>query len=252
MADNGVIRALVWDENPPHAPKDIYPNSINGAVAEGLAKYGGGQIEARTANLDDPEQGITEQALADTDVLLWWGHMHHGRVSEETVARVVKRVHEEGMGFVALHSAHYSKTFQAVVEGHGHLKGGWRENDPPEEERIRVCAPWHPIAQGVDDFVLDHEEYYGAPFDVPPPLEVIFQSYFPLDGRTFPTGLTWTVGKGKTPGFTCGPGKGVGEGYGVGRVFYFRPGHETIPTYYNDNVQKVITNAVLWCAKRTG
>src|SRR5258708_16937533 len=118
-----------------------------------------------------------------------------------------------------------------------------------EEERVRVCAPWHPIAKGIDDFTL-REEYYGAPFDVPPPLEVIFQSYFPYDGHTFPSGLTWTVGPGKTEGFTCGSGKGVGEGYGAARVFYFRPGHETLPTYYNETVQKLIANGVLSCAKR--
>ena len=251
MAEAGVVRALVWDEHPPHAPKEIYPHSINGAVAEGLRKFGDGAIEARTANLDDPEQGITVEALANTDVLLWWGHMHHGKVLDETVTRVVDRVHNSGMGFIALHSAHYSKTFQQVVGGPGHLKGGWREMDPPEQENLRVCAPWHPIAQGIEDFTLDHEEYYGAPFDVPPPLEVIFQSCFPYDGRTFPSGLTWTVGKGKTEGFTSGPGRGGGEGYGAARVFYFRPGHETIATYYHPTVQKILANAVLWCAKRT-
>lgn len=177
--------------------------------------------------------------------------MFHERVSDESVERVVDHVHNRGMGFVALHSAHFSKTFKAVVQGTGNLKGGWRENNPPESEFIRVCAPWHPIAQGIEDFTLEHEEYYGAPFDVPPPLEVIFQSYFPLDGRTFPSGLTWTVGPGKTEGFVCGPGEGVGEGYGNGRVFYFRPGHETIPTYYNETIQRIITNGVLWCVKRS-
>ncbi len=249
--DSEVARALVWDENPSHAPKSIYPKSINGAVAEGIVKFGGGQIEARVANLDDAEQGCSSAALANTDVLIWWGHMRHGLVSDETVARVVKRVHEEGMGFIALHSAHYSKTFKAVVGGHGHLKGGWRENDPPEAEEIYVTAPWHPIARGIENFKLDHEEYYGAPFDVPPPLTMVLQSLFPLDGRSFPSGLCWTAGKGKDPNFTSGPGKGIGEGIGIGRVFYFRPGHETIPTYYNETVQKIIANAVFWCAHRT-
>ena len=250
MADKDVVRVLVWDEKPSHAPKDIYPASINGAVADGLEKFGGGRIVATNANLDDPEQGITEAALAEADVLIWWGHMRHGSVSEETVRRVVKRVHEDGMGFIALHSAHYSKTFQAVVGGPGHLKGGWREMDPPEEEQIHVCAPWHPIAESISDFTLN-EEFYGAPFDVPPPLQVIFQSYYPYDQRTFPSGLVWTVGKGKTSGFECGPGEGVGEGYGVGRVFYFRPGHETVPTYYNESVQRIIANGVLWCAHKS-
>jgi len=244
------VRVLVWDEAPSHAPGDIYPNSINGAVAEGMNQVAGDLIEARTANLHDREQGISEESLANTDVLVWWGHAHHDLVTDETVRRVLHRVHDEGMGFIALHSSHYAKTFKAVIAGHGHLKGGWRENDPPDSEEIRVAAPWHPIAQGVPDFTLDQEEYYGAPFDVPPPLVMVLQSHFPLDGRTFPSGLCWTVGKGKTEGFTCGPGKGIGEGEGIGRVFYFRPGHETFPTYYNPHVQRVLANAALWCAKR--
>jgi trehalose utilization protein len=251
MAATRTIRTLVWDENPPHAPKEVYPKSINGAIAEGLEKYGNGRIQVRTANLDDPEQGASKSALADTDVLLWWGHARHGQVSEETVRRVVDRVHNEGMGFVALHSAHYSKTFQAVVQGPGHLKGGWREQKPPEQEFIRVCAPWHPIAEEIEDFTLTEEEMYGAPFDVPPPLVVVLQSHFPLDGKTFPSGLCWTVGKGKTEGFTSGTGRGVGEGFGIARVFYFRPGHETMPTYYHPVVQRILTNAVLWCGKLT-
>src|SRR5688500_16744430 len=191
MADP--VRALAWDENPPHALKEIYPESIRGAIAEGLRRLGDGRIEARTAHREEPEQGGSGDALSATDVLLWWGHMYHGRVTDETVNRVVERVNE-GMGFIALHSAHYSRTFQAVVGGPGHLKGGWRENDPPEKEFVRVCAPWHPIARGIDDFTLEREEMYGAPFDVPAPLEVVFQSHFPLDGKTFPSGLTWTVG----------------------------------------------------------
>jgi trehalose utilization protein len=244
------VRVLVWDEAPPHVPRDIYPDSINGAIAAGLSSVAGDRIEARTTNLERPEQGVTEEDLASADVLMWWGHVYHDRVSDETVRRVVRRVHENGMGFIALHSSHYAKTFKAAIEGHGHLKGGWRENDPPESEEIRVAAPWHPIAQGVGDFTLEQEEYYGAPFDVPPPLVMVLQSHFPLDGRTFPSGLCWTVGKGKTPGFTCGPGGGVGEGEGIGRVFYFRPGHESVPTYHNPNVQRILANAVLWCAKR--
>ncbi|HZT40664.1 MAG TPA: ThuA domain-containing protein [Chthonomonadaceae bacterium] len=251
MAENGPVRVLVWDEKPPHAPEAVYPKSINGAIAEGLQETGGGQFEVRVANLNEPSQGLDEETLSQTDVLLWWGHIRHGEVQDETVARVVSQVHGRGMGFIALHSAHYSKTFRAVVEGHGHLKGGWREAEPPDSEEITVCAPRHPIAAGVSDFVLDREEMYGSPFDVPPPLCLVFQSYFPLGGEYFPSGICWTVGPGKTEGFTSGPGGGVGEGFGIGRVFYFRPGHETFPTYYNPNVRRVIHNAALWCAKRT-
>lgn len=243
------IRVTVWDENPSHATKEIYPDSLRGAVAKGLLKLGKRKLEVKTAHLDEAQQGITPALLKETDVLVWWGHARHGEVSDKTAERVIRRVHNDGMGFVALHSAHYSKTFKGVLGANGHLKGGWRVTDPPEKEIIHVCAPWHPIAKGVEDFELPNEEMYGAPFDVPSPLAVILQSYFPLDGKTFPSGLCWTVGKGKAREFASGPGGGVGEGLGVGRVFYFRPGHETIGALYHPMVQRVIYNAVVWCGK---
>ena len=246
---NKIIRVLVWDEAPTHAPKELYPASINGAIAQFLNAKGGGRIEARAVNLDEPEQGCKEEDLAQTDVLFWWGHARHREVTDETMMRVFHHVHERGMGFVALHSAHYSKTLQAVLACPGHLKGGWRESEPPDTEEITVCAPRHPIAQGVSDFfTLPAEEMYGAPFDVPPPTCLVLQSYFPQGGEYFPSGICWTVGKGKTEGFTSGPGKGVGEGEGAGRVFYFRPGHETYPTYFDPNVQTILYNAASWCA----
>lgn len=244
------IRVLVWDENPPHAPKTIYPNSINGAVAEGLQTLGNGELQVLTANLDEPDQGCSPARLAETDVLIWWGHARHEQVRDEIVARIVERVHRQGMGFVALHSAHYSKPFRAVLNCTGHLKGGWREKKPPEQEYLRVCAPRHPIAQGIQDFTLEHEEMYGAPFEVPPPLVVVFQSFFPAGGEYFPSGLCWTVGWGIDPNFTSGPGGGVNQGEGIGRVFYFRPGHETIPTYFHPQVRRILYNAVRWAAKR--
>lgn len=250
MAKADPVRVIVWDENPPHAPKELYPNSINGAVAEGIREYGGDRVDVRTANLDDPDQGITESALAQTDVLIWWGHARHGQVNDD-VAELVKRcVHENGLGFICLHSGHYSRPFRAVLGTTGHLKGGWREDSRPEE--IRVCAPQHPIAQGISDFTLEAEEMYGSPFDVPPPVCMVFQSYFPAGGEYFPCGLTWTVGEGIDPKFTSGPGGGRGQGEGKGRVFYFRPGHETIGTYYDANVRKIITNAVFWAGRSSG
>ncbi|HZP82245.1 MAG TPA: ThuA domain-containing protein [Chthonomonadaceae bacterium] len=250
MADNGFVRVLVWDEKPSHAPKEVYPIGINGAIAEGLNTLGQGQIRAITANIEEIEQGVLDSTLYQTDVLLWWAHARHPEVWDSTAARIHYHVHERGMGFIALHSAHYSKPFQWVVQAAGHLKGGWREAEPPDTEEITVCAPRHPIAEGISDFTLPREEMYGAPFDVPPPLCLVFQSYFPLGGEYFPSGICWTVGHGKTEGFTSGPGNGVGEGHGIGRVFYFRPGHETFPTYYDATVRRILYNAVLWCAKR--
>ena len=249
MPDNPV-RVLVWDEAPRHAPKEIYPKSLNGAIADGLNEMGGGSIVATTANLDDPDQGITEEALAGIDAIIWWGHARHGEVTDETAAKVIKAA-QGGMGFIALHSAHYSKTFKGILNCTGDLKGGWREaENPPTPRRSRSAPPVTPSRQGVEDFTLPAEEMYGSPFDVPPPLTVVFQSHFPLGGEYFPS-FTVTVGEGIDPGFTCGPGGGKGQGYGVGRVFYFRPGHETYPTYFDPNVRRVLHNAVLWVAKKS-
>lgn len=247
---NNPLRALVWDENPTHAPKEIYPGNIRGAVAEGLRKCGGGEIVVQEAHLDESDQGITPERLAEADVLLWWGHARHGEVSDRTAERVREAVLDRGLGFVALHSAHYSRPFRQILNAPGFLKGGWRVKQPAEPEEITVCAPRHPIARDIEDFTLPGEEMYGAPFVVPPPSVVVFQSYFPEGGEYFPSGLCWTVGKGITPDFESGRGHD-NQGEGIGRVFYFRPGHETVPTFNNDTIRQILYNAALWCAKHT-
>ena len=243
------VRVLVWDEAPHHAPKSVYPSSINGAIAEGLNEMGSGMIAARTANLDDPDQGITEASLAEADVLIWWGHARHDEVADDKADLIKAAVHK-GLGFIPLHSAHYSKPFRRVLDCTGHLYGGWREAEPADTEELRVCAPKHPITQGVSDFVLPAEEMYGAPFGIPPFQTMIFQSYFPLGGEYFPSFVT-TVGDGIDPAFTTGSGKGANRGFGAGRVFYFRPGHEAFPTYYDANVKQILHNGVLWAAGRS-
>ncbi len=244
------VKVLVWDENPSHADKTIYPDSLRTVIADALNALGNGQIEATVAHLDEDEQGITEQRLQEADVLLWWGHGRHAQVSDETVARVKKAVHEDGLGFIPLHSGHYSKTYKAVLEATGDLKGGWREIEGFEKEEVTVCAPQHPIAEGIEDFVIDAEEMYGSPFGAPPYQTLVFQSYFPEGGEYFPCGFTVTVGKGIDPEFKSGAGKGANQGEGAGRVFYFRPGHETVGTYHIPVVQVILRNAALWCARR--
>jgi trehalose utilization protein len=67
------------------------------------------EIRTRTATLQEPEHGLTEAVLAETDVLSWWGHAAHGMVADEVADRVQKRM-LEGMGLLVLHSGHYSKT----------------------------------------------------------------------------------------------------------------------------------------------
>ena len=161
------IEVLVWGENRHEKtnPKvrEIYPQGIHECIADFLRLQP--DYSVNTAWLDQPEHGVPVSVLESTDVLLWWGHARHGEVADELAERVAKRVQEGGMGFIALHSAHYSKAFKKVVNGKGDLKGGWRESTDTEE--ITVCAPWHPIAEGIENFVIGHEEMYGGPFDVP-------------------------------------------------------------------------------------
>ena len=177
-------------------------------------------VEVRTATLDDPECGLTEEVLADTDVLVWWGHRAHDQVPDEVVDRVQKYV-LSGMGLVVLHSGHHSKIFRRLMGTTCNLK--WRDNT---RERIWTVMPNHPIAAGVDEtFVLEPEEMYGESFDIPNPDDIIFMGWF-NGGEVFRSGCTWTRGHG--------------------RIFYFQPGHETNRSFQNENVQLIIKNAVKW------
>ena len=218
------LRVVVWGENV-HEHKNpavgkIYPHGMHRAIADGL-RESGSDLDVTTATLQEAEHGLTEARLRQTDVLTWWGHMAHDQVSDEVAARVHKRV-LEGMGLIVLHSGHYSKVFKRLMGTTCSLC--WREAD--EKERLWVCNPGHPIAAGIDRyFELPAEEMYGEPFGIPPPDEQVFISWFE-GGEVFRSGNCWIRGNG--------------------RIFYFRPGHETYPTYHNENVQRVIANAVRW------
>jgi trehalose utilization protein len=212
------VRVLVWDENPSHRSHEIYPNSLNAAIKAGLEELDENkELEVTVACLDDENQGVTQEVLDNTDVLIWWGHARHGEVKDEIAEMVKSQVHTKGMGFICLHSGHYSKTFKAVLDCTGHLKGGWRESN--DVETIQVCAPWHPICDGVNSFVIEAEEMYGSPFDTPPPLTNIFQSHFSIGDESFPSGMVWSVGMGIDPDFTSGPGNGANQGYELDECF---------------------------------
>lgn len=219
-----MVRATVWNEYR-HEKKDprvaaIYPDGIHGAIAEGLK----GVAEVRTATLDEPEHGLTDKVLAETDVLVWWGHMAHGEVADEVVEKVRRRV-LDGMGLVVLHSGHFSKIFGRLMGTTCNLK--WREDGL--NERIWVVNPAHPIAAGLPEWIdIPHEEAYGEHFDIPTPDELVMVSWFP-GGEVFRSGVVFYRGRGK--------------------IFYFRPGHETFPTYHNPEVRRVIANAVTWAAE---
>ena len=225
------IRVTVWGEylheKSNQTVAKIYPKGMHTTIANGITAALGKSVKVRTATMDQPEHGLTEKFLAETDVLTWWGHVGHGKVEDAIVDRVQKRV-LEGMGIIILHSGHYSKIFKKLMGTGCGLK--WRE--AAEQERVWVVNPSHPIADGLGEyFELPHEEMYGEFFDIPEPEELILVSWFE-GGDIFRTGCTWRRGKGK--------------------VFYFRPGHETFPTYHDKNVQKVIANAVRWCAPTAG
>jgi trehalose utilization protein len=219
-----MIRATVWNEFRHERRSERvaahYPHGLHAVLADALREHG---LDVRTATLDEPEHGLTDHALAATDVLLWWGHLAHDEVRDDVVDRVHRRV-LDGMGLVVLHSGHHSKVFRRLMGTTCSLN--WRETG--ERERIWVVEPGHPIAEGLPPhFEVEPEEMYGEPFDVPAPETLVLLSWF-RGGDVFRSGACWTRG--------------------LGRVFYFRPGHELFPTYHHPVVRLVIANAVRWAA----
>lgn len=221
------MNVLIWNEYRHEQQHEevakIYPHGIHEAIKDFLQTD---DIHVETATLDEPDHGITDEKLAKTDVMLWWGHLAHHEVADEIVEKVHKRV-LEGMGLIVLHSGHFSKIFKKLMGTSCDLK--WREAD--ERERMWVVNPSHPIVEGIGEFLeLEKEEMYGEHFDIPAPDELVLVSWFE-GGEVFRSGCTYRRGHGK--------------------VFYFRPGHETYPTYYQKDIQQVIKNAVRWAQPTT-
>lgn len=227
VAAAGKRRVVVWSERT--APTDMYPKDINGAIVDGLLKDLAGW-EVIAANLDQPEQGISDELLKSADVLMWWGHKRHGDVKDALVDRIEKRVKEDGMGFISLHSSHYAKPYKRLMG----TACSWGEYVADGTSvKITIKEPNHPIAKGVKDFSLPKIERYGEPFAVPTPEAVVLDGvYTKPDGTTAPgrMGLCWTIGKG--------------------RVFYFTPGHETYDDFFRPEVRLIMRNAVEWAAPK--
>ncbi|MBE6573196.1 MAG: trehalose utilization protein ThuA [Ruminococcaceae bacterium] len=217
------IRVTVWNEfrheKEGGAAQEVYPNGLHAVIKEFLDKNE--DMEVRLAALDDPDQGLPDEVLNNTDVLLWWGHCHHWEVKDELVEKVRQRVYRDGMGFIALHSGHHSKPFKAIVGCTGDLEWG-----DGVKEVVWNLNPSHPIAAGIPKaFELPVEELYSEPFFVPQPDQLVFGSWFE-QGNIFRSGICYFRG--------------------LGKIFYFQPGHEEFPSFYNEYVQKIITNAVYW------
>lgn len=219
------LNVVVWNEfrieKTHEVVKSVYPDGLHTVIKSFLDKCG--DFEVILATLDDPDQGISDELLETIDVLIWWGHMHHGEVNDDLVAKIQKRVYLGKMGLIVLHSGHHSKVFKTVVGTNGNLS--WGRN---QREIMWTLMPQHPIAKGIPDhFLIEEEELYCEPFYIPQPDALVFGAWYE-DGYILKAGACFLKGAGK--------------------VFYFQPGHETCRSFYNSYVQKVITNAVYWAA----
>jgi len=218
-----MIKVTVWNEfsheKEMENVREIYPDGIHEAIAAFLGRDE--EIQVRTAYLEQPEHGLTDEVLADTDVIIWWGHACHHLVADEVADKVAERV-LMGMGAIFLHSAHHSKPFKKLMGTSGNLT--WREAN--EHERLWCVSPSHPITQGVPLHIeIPQEETYSEFFDITKPEDLLYIGWF-SGGDVFRSGCTWSRGYGK--------------------MFYFQPGHETFPIYHMPEIQKIITNAVHW------
>lgn len=224
------LRILVWNEgvheanNEPAHIGEIYPHGIHGAIAAGLRSfYPESKITTAVLATDD-QHGLSEEVLAETDVLLWWGHIAHDQVGDAVVDRVQRHV-LGGMGLIVLHSGHFAKIFTRLLGTSCSL--AWRNEG--ERELVWTVKPSHPIAEGVDSpIVIPEQEMYGELFDIPDPDDLIFISSF-AGGEVFRSGVTFTRGKG--------------------RIFYFSPGDQEYPVYHHPQIQRVLANGVRWAAQ---
>lgn len=217
------LNVVIWNEYrhekcDPHVAA-LYPNGIHGCIKQFLE--GDETLDITLAALDDPDQGISDELLEKTDVLFWWGHMAHGEVNDTLVEKIRQRVYQGKMGLIVLHSGHHSKVFKSVVGATGNLS--WGEN---QKEIMWNLMPSHPIAAGVPDhFLIPEEELYCEPFYIPQPDALVFGGWYE-GGYIFRSGCCFLRGAGK--------------------IFYFQPGHETCPSFYNPYVQQILKNAVKW------
>lgn len=227
------LRVTVWNEGVHETTQPeiaaIYPEGMHGTIAAGLREVLGDEVVVRTSTLADPEHGLTEQVLAETDVLLWWGHIAHDQVADAVVERVREHV-LGGMGLIVLHSGHFSKIFIRMLGTTCSL--AWRNPEGGEKERVWTVNPTHPIAEGVEQpIVIEAQEMYGEFFDIPTPDDLVFISSF-TGGEVFRSGVTFTRGRGK--------------------IFYFSPGDQEYPVYFHPQVRRVLANGVRWAAPIPG
>jgi trehalose utilization protein len=276
--DAAPVRVLVWDERQPQQ-KEAYPDFLGNVIAKHLDSLDG--IEVRSVGIDDDQQGLSADNLDWAQVLIWWGHARHADIKQETARDIVERIKSGKLSLVALHSAHWSMPFVEAMnervreDAKRRFPGEKIQFDfvpPPgryvptkdsvvtpayyaykqrgEIVRVRidmpscifpeyradgapstieVLKPDHPLAKNLPtSFVMQHTEMYNEPFHVPEPDEVILKESWKT-GESFRSGCLWKIGKG--------------------RVFYFRPGHETFGIFLQREPLQVVANAVQWLGR---
>ena len=272
------VRVVVWDEQQP-AQKEVYTNFLGNQIASYLRTLP--DLSVTSVNLNDPDQGLSDAIITNCDVLVWWSHVKNKQVSTNKAAEIVGRIQQGKLSLITLHSALTSWPFiQAMNErtredalrtvptgtpmefitpaAYKDPKPGdpitpriemtnapdgsalarvylpiceiteWHEAGLPSH--VTTLLPEHPIARGIAlHFDISKTETYVEPFHVPKPDAVIFQEKW--DGYPeFRSGMLWSVGRG--------------------RVFYFRPGHETFPVYLEPIPLRIIGNAVEWLGRQ--
>lgn len=219
-----MINVTVWNEYRHEIAEEhvrkIYPDGMHNAIADFLKTED--DITVRTVTLDQENCGITDELLEWTDVMLWWGHWAHDEVPD-SIAQKVHNAVLDGMGIIFLHSGHYSKPFKFLMGTRCGL-GGWRL--PGEKARMWVTDMSHPIVQGIGRYLdVEKEEMYSEPFEIPNPEQVLFITAYE-NSEVLRSGCCWHRQNGK--------------------IFYFQPGHEEYPVFYQKEIQTVIKNAVRW------
>lgn len=275
------VRVVVWDEQQPRQ-KQAYDNFLGNAIADHLKRQPGFSVESR--RLADADQGLPKKLLDNCDVLVWWGHVRQGDISPQKGRAILQRVLDGKMALLILHSAHFSTPFMEAMAWRTRQEAERKiAADYPDRSKVRVeyrgyrrrapkrtqrrepfieprkfpdgtvkltvqlpncCFPAyrgdgkpstmltvnrkHPVAKGIPArFTIKRTEMYDEPFHVPDPDEVIFEERWPT-GEWFRSGAVWDIGKGK--------------------LFYFRPGHETYPVFKDPNCLKIVANASRWLA----
>ena len=275
------IHILMWDERQPRQ-EEAYDNFIGNEIIARLDQVTDA-LEFRSVALDDSDQGLSDDNLAWADVVLWWGHARHSDVSWENAKKVADKVRSGDLNLIVLHSAHWARPFVELMNGRSIEEGlayieqhnpgkkiTYETVDPPKERSAPmrgsvftpayygykkgkaavhgiIHLPWccfpdyradgkpslltstspkHPITKGIPKtFEIPETEMYNEPFHIPEPDEVIFEETWKT-GERFRSGIVWHIGDG--------------------RVFYFRPGHETYPIFKQEEVIQILANACEW------